>query len=67
MVEMFAVYALLLAAWGLYSQRRAARAGDQAVTDAAVEVGPPAPTTITVTRIERGDAARRHLGTTAGV
>jgi hypothetical protein len=66
MVEMFGVYALLLAAWGLYSQRRSAGAGEEAETVAALDV--PAPTsTITVTRIERGDAARRHLGTTAGV
>jgi hypothetical protein len=64
MLEMFAVYALLLAAWGLYSQRRAAGAAEEAEL---VDVGPPAPATITVTRIERGDAARRHLGTTAGV
>ena len=66
MVEMFGVYALLLAAWGLYSRRRAANAAEEAETE-SVEVGPPVPTTITVTRIERGDAARRHLGTTAGV
>ncbi|MEA2442897.1 MAG: hypothetical protein QOJ12_189 [Thermoleophilales bacterium] len=66
MLEMFAVYALLLAAWGVYSQRRAASAAEQAETE-SVDVGPPVPTTITVTRIERGDAARRHLGSTAGV
>jgi hypothetical protein len=66
MVEMFGVYALLLAAWGLYSQRRAAAKGEEAETVAALDAAPPTPT-ITVTRIERGDAARRHLGTTAGV
>jgi hypothetical protein len=66
MVEMFGVYALLLAAWGLYSQRRAAGACEDPETPAPLDV--PAPTsTITVTRIERGDAARRHLGTTTGV
>jgi hypothetical protein len=64
MVEMFGVYALLLAAWGLYSQRRARAACEEPETVAALDAPPP---TITVTRIERGDAARRHLGTTAGV
>ena len=66
MVEMFGVYALLLAAWGVYSQRRAAGADEEADTAATPDIATPVPS-ITVTRIERGDAARRHVGTTAGV
>ena len=65
MVAMFGVYALLLVAWGLYSQRQAALAGEDIESAAAVDVA-PAPT-ITVTRIERGEAARRHVGAPAGV
>jgi hypothetical protein len=63
MVELFAIYAVLLAAWGLYSQRRAAAdgaAGDAKPEAAAGAVGAPA-----VPTRERGAAARRHLGTPA--
>jgi hypothetical protein len=63
MVELFGIYALLLAGWGLYAQRRAATAGEDAETTAALNAAPPTPT-ITVTRIERGAAARRHLSPT---
>jgi hypothetical protein len=66
MVEMFGVYALLLAAWGVYSQRRTAGADEEAETATTPDIATRAPS-ITVRRIERGDAARRHAGTTAGV
>jgi hypothetical protein len=63
MVELFAIYAVLLAAWGLYSQRRAAGAavaGGAEPEAAALAAGAPA-----VPTRERGAAARRHLGTLA--
>jgi predicted transporter len=63
MLEMFAVYALLLAGWGLYSQRRAAERGEDAATAAALAAAPSTPA-IAVTTRERGTAARRHLSTT---
>jgi hypothetical protein len=63
MVEMFGIYALLLAGWGLYSQRRAAARGEDAATAAALAAAPATPT-IAVRAHERGSAARRHLSTT---
>jgi hypothetical protein len=60
MIEMFGVYALLLTAWGIYSQRRAAAHGDE---DAALAAAPSTPAIVVPVR-ERGAAARRHLGTT---
>ena len=63
MVEMFGIYALLLAGWGLYRERRAAARSDEAAASEALYGSPVTPTTIP-TR-ERGSAARRHLGTTS--
>jgi hypothetical protein len=62
MVEMFGIYALLLAGWGLYRERRAAARSDEEATAASLYGAPATPTTVP-TR-ERGAAARRHLGTT---
>jgi hypothetical protein len=65
MVEMFGIYALLLAAWGLYRERRAAAAAESDEAAASETLyGPPATPTTVPTR-ERGSAARRHLGTTS--
>jgi hypothetical protein len=73
MVEMFGIYALLLAGWGIYSQRRAAARGDQAAADALLTAVPATPTlplpalpvaALPVAALERGGAARRHLSTT---
>ena len=51
MLEMFGIYALLLAGWGLWQHRRTA-------ADASAAAPEPVPTT---DRHERGAAARRHL------
>ena len=53
MVELFGVYALLLAGWGLWRARVAAAAESQDESPA-----PPLPAAH-----ERGAAARRHLST----
>jgi hypothetical protein len=57
MVEMFGVYALLLAGWGLWKAH--AGSSDSAPDDAASVAAPVAPTAAH----ERGAAARRHLRT----
>jgi hypothetical protein len=55
MVELFGIYALLLAGWGLWQHRRHVAAGSvEPVADVA-EPGVP--------QHERGAAARRHLNT----
>ena len=53
MVAMLAVYALLLAAWGVWHARRAAAPAQPALVEAP-EVEPS---------VGRGDAARRLLNT----
>ena len=63
MVEVFGIYALLLAAWGLYRERRAAARSDEAAAAAALYGAPATPATVP-TR-ERGAAARRHLNGTS--
>jgi hypothetical protein len=64
MIELFAVYALLLAGWGLWRARAAAGAAQEAVEESA----DPEPGSRPARRggrpaRERGAAARRHLGT----
>ena len=62
MVEVFGIYALLLGAWGLYRERRAAATqSDEAAAAATLYDAPPTPR---IPTRERGAAARRHLGTT---
>jgi hypothetical protein len=55
MVEMLGVYALLLVVWGLWHARREVV---EPVTPPEVE-----PVVLVAPVRERGDAARRHLGT----
>lgn len=63
MVEVFGIYALLLGAWGLYRERRAAAAqSDEAAAASALYDVPATPT---IPTRERGAAARRHLGGTS--
>jgi hypothetical protein len=58
MVEMLAIYALLLAGWGLWHVRRAR--GPEAEPVAAPDVEPSV-TAVVAPLHERGSAARRHL------
>lgn len=54
MVEVFGIYALLLAAWGVWHARRRA----EPLTPPEAE-----PTVVASPAHERGTAARRHLST----
>ena len=59
MVELFAVYALLLAGWGLWRVHRGAAASPS--PEPADEPAAPSPPPADVH--ERGAATRRHLST----